>query len=94
MSGRFVPDLFDKPGQQPLEARPAEVRTEEAMERIRRAVVGLKEHGALDPAFSYFDMMIVTDLWEGAPPTLLGGHLVRIAERPGIALYRVVPEPK
>ncbi|MDE2333292.1 MAG: hypothetical protein KGK10_01985 [Rhodospirillales bacterium] len=91
LSDRFVPALFDKPGQQPLEAVPAEVATETAMETIRRAVAKEAGQRPIDPALGYFDMMIVTGTWTGAPPTMLHGRLVRVAQRPGIALYKVVP---
>ena len=91
VTDRFVPALFDKPGQQPLEAVPAEVATETAMETIRRAVAKEAGQRPIDPALGYFDMMIVTGTWSGAPPTMLHGRLVRVAQRPGIALYKVVP---
>ncbi len=93
ISNRFVPALFDKPGQQPLGALPAEARTEAAMQTVARAVLGVRHHGRVGPALRHFDMMIVTGTWAGAAPELLDGRLVRVAERPGIALYRVVPRP-
>jgi hypothetical protein len=93
ISNRFVPALFDAPGQQPLEAVPAEARSEAAMLTLHRAIADIPDHGPIGPALRYFDVMIVTGTWTGAPPTLFDGRLVRIAMRPGIALYKVVPPP-
>jgi hypothetical protein len=91
ISNRFVPALFDSPGQQPLEALPAEAATEAAMETIRGAVVGEGDHAPIGPALRAFDEIIAAGAWADAPATMLGGRLVRVAARPGIALYRVVP---
>ncbi len=93
LSNRFVPALYDAPGQQPLEALPAEAATEAAQRILNRAIVGDDPHGDVAAALTHFDVMIVTGLWQVARPTLLGGRLVRIAERPGIGLYRVVEPP-
>jgi hypothetical protein len=92
ISNRFVPALFDSPGQQPLEALPAEVATESAMETIRRTVVGEGDQ-PVGPALRAFDDIIAAGAWGDAPATLLDGRLVRVAMRPGIALYKVVPSP-
>ncbi len=91
ISNRFIPALFDKPGQQPLQAVPAEAVTEAAQAIIVNALLGRPPGGSLTLALRHFDVMIVTGLWSGAPQSLLGGHLVRLAARPGIGLYRVVP---
>jgi hypothetical protein len=92
-SNRFVPALFDSPGQQPLEALPAEARAETAMDVISSAVAGDPADSPVGPALRSFDVIFAAGAWAGAPPTLLGGRLVRVAERPGIALYKVVPPP-
>lgn len=94
ISDRFVPALFDKRGQQPLEALPAELETEDAMDTVRRVLLRRPNHGPLGPALDHFDLMVVVNTWSGAPPTLFGGRLVRIAERPGVSLYKVVPAPR
>jgi hypothetical protein len=92
-SNHFVPALFDSPGQQPLEALPAEEAAEAAMAAIRAAVVGEPADLPIDTALRSFDEIIAAGAWAEPPATLLGGRLARVAMRPGIALYKVVPPP-
>lgn len=93
VTNRFVPGLYDAPSQQPIEALPAEIRTEAAMDLIDRRIAGGPDDAALRAALSSFDMIIAAGAWADVPPTLLDGQLVRVAERKGIALYRVESRP-
>ena len=93
ISGRFMPALFDAPGQQPLEPTQEEAATEQAQRILTRAFGGQNPRGDLRAALRHFDAILVTSLWRHAPATLLHGHLALIAARPGIGLYKVLAAP-
>ncbi|MDE2333647.1 MAG: hypothetical protein KGK10_03835, partial [Rhodospirillales bacterium] len=92
-SGRFLPTLFDAPGQQPLRASGEEAAAEQAQRVLTRAFGGGDPRGSIAAALGHFDAILVAGLWRHPPATYFAGRLRLVEARPGIALYAVVPPP-